>query len=155
MGVRMHGLSQSNTTAKKAILFFKMAQGRSGFIFIPKPEFIGRIILYDSKSNAVPKTKLGKSYGRTSKQLKWDKALCVDHRKNVQLIMARDYWRDAFSLPAVSELFEIENPGAYVFVLEFQVLLEEKSKREIVTFTRIEIPVTRLGFEPVPPGKLN
>jgi hypothetical protein len=136
-----------------------MPKGKWGIIYRPTPEYLGTIVLLDSRTNAVRRTEMGRRYGRKAREIRWDLSVCEKVRGNSVRVTVTDDWQAKFELPPVSEMFDFKDDlGAYRLVLELQMLLEETSagskKREILVFPRLEIPVIRVGFEPVLP-KIN
>jgi len=122
--------------------------GDYGLVYEPKPEYFARLTLYDSNSNAVPKTTLGANY-RLKDIPAWDYKYTVPYQPNSRNnspipIFAKDSWSQGFiELPKVSQMFEIKKPGAYRLMLEAQVFAWIGTNKTVVHFPPLEIPVIR------------
>ena len=141
-------LSPTNPTDRPIELLFSMP-GKVGWVYQPKEEYCGNFVLYDATNHLVPKTTLGSSYKLVNIP-RWDKEFMHLAKMGEQYIPinidANDGWSvRAIRLPSAAELFKIEKPGNYRLVLEAQVFLKQGSRKDIVRFPPLEIPLINHG----------
>lgn len=96
-------------------------------VYLMKPEYSCRISVVSESGKIVPRTRAGEKYGRSFDAVKkWDRGFLDMSGPNAQ--RRRPYWTLAQpdfpsvkKLPALRELFNFENPGAYEVTIEMQV----------------------------------